>query len=123
MSRVVLESPSAAARVDRAAAWLAARQEPHVTIVAASIEAAAEVARRAITSGSGGARASLGWQRTTLGAMARPSIVSGERHFASGRPCASVYLPVTMKMMSTSVQKPKPPHVTSCRTPKSVCPV
>lgn len=68
MSRVVLESPSAAARLDRAARWLGTRREPHVTIVAASIDAAGEVARRALLSG-GPSRASLGWQRTTLGAI------------------------------------------------------
>jgi len=39
-----------------------------VTIIAASLEAAAEVARRALL--TGGSRASLGWQRTTLGALA-----------------------------------------------------
>ncbi len=70
MSRVVLESPSAAARVDRAARWLGSRREAHVTIVAASIDAAAEVARRAIITATKESRASLGWQRTTLGAMA-----------------------------------------------------
>jgi len=69
MSRVVFESPSARARVDRAAEWLGGRREPHVTIVAASIDAAAEVARTAIAR-SNGLRASLGWQRTTLGALA-----------------------------------------------------
>ena len=69
MSRVVFESPSARARVDRAAEWLGGRREPHVTIVAASIDAAGEVARSAIAR-SDGIRASLGWQRTTLGALA-----------------------------------------------------
>lgn len=69
MSRVVFESPSARARVDRAAEWLGGRREPHVTIVAASIDAAAEVARTAIAQ-SEEVRASLGWQRTTLGALA-----------------------------------------------------
>lgn len=68
MSRVVFESPSARARVDRAAAFLGARRDPRVTVVAASVDAAAEVARTALA--GGGARASLGWQRTTLGAIA-----------------------------------------------------
>jgi ATP-dependent helicase/nuclease subunit B len=67
MSRVVYESPSARARVERAAEWLRSRREPHVTVVAASIAAAAEVARRAIAGGD--SVASLGWQRTTLGAV------------------------------------------------------
>ena len=47
MSRDVFESPSARARVDRAAAFLGARREPHVTVLAASVDAAAEVARAA----------------------------------------------------------------------------
>src|SRR5689334_6235056 len=67
MSRLVFESPSAHARVDRAAEWLRSRREPHVTVLAASIDAAAEIARRAIAGGEGGA--SLGWQRTTIGAI------------------------------------------------------
>jgi RecB family exonuclease len=67
MSRVVLESPSAQARVLRAVQWLRSRREPHVTIIAASIEAAAEITRRAIADGAAGA--ALGWQRTTLGAL------------------------------------------------------
>ncbi|HVH46192.1 MAG TPA: hypothetical protein VM925_27770, partial [Labilithrix sp.] len=68
MARVVLESPSARRRVERAAHWLSSRREPHVTIVAASVDAAAEIARRAITSNDG-PRAALGWQRTTLGSL------------------------------------------------------
>src|SRR6187402_435450 len=67
MTRLVYESPSAAARLARAATWLAARKEPHVTIVAASVDAAAEVARKALVEHGG---ASLGWERTTLGALA-----------------------------------------------------
>ncbi|MBX3222024.1 MAG: exodeoxyribonuclease V subunit gamma [Labilithrix sp.] len=70
MSRLVFESPSARARVDRAASFLGARGEPHVTVVAASVDAAGEVARIALSRGGDGARASLGWQRTTLGAIA-----------------------------------------------------
>lgn len=52
----------------RAAAWLAARTEDHVTIVSASTDAAGEVARRALLLHP--RRASLGWQRTTFGALA-----------------------------------------------------
>jgi ATP-dependent helicase/nuclease subunit B len=68
MSRVVLESPSAQARIARAVEWLRSRHEPHVTVVAASVDAAGEIARQAIASGT--ASASFGWQRTTLGAVA-----------------------------------------------------
>jgi CRISPR/Cas system-associated exonuclease Cas4 (RecB family) len=67
MSVEILVSPCAEARLESAAAWLAARTEHHVTIVGASIEAAAEVARRAL---GGAAQASFGWQRTTLGVLA-----------------------------------------------------
>ncbi|HVJ93237.1 MAG TPA: hypothetical protein VM580_25725, partial [Labilithrix sp.] len=68
MSRVVLESPSARVRVARAAEWLGSRSERHVTVIAASVDAAAEVARLALTNDrSGGSRASLGWQRVTVG--------------------------------------------------------
>lgn len=68
MSGAVLVSPCAEARIARAAAWLAARTDHHVTIIGASIEAAAEVARRAL--GVREAVASFGWQRTTLGVLA-----------------------------------------------------
>ncbi|MBS2014168.1 MAG: PD-(D/E)XK nuclease family protein [Deltaproteobacteria bacterium] len=68
MSRAVLVSPSAEQRLERAAAWLAARPERHVTIVGASIEASAEIARRALAARGG--RASFGWQRSTLGVLA-----------------------------------------------------
>ena len=70
MSRVVFESPSARARIGRAVQWLRSRREPHVTVVAASVDAAGEIARQALAGGGEGARASLGWQRTTLGALA-----------------------------------------------------
>lgn len=76
MTRVVVESPSAAVRVERAATWLSQRREPRVTVVAASLDAAADVARHAMT--LGGATASLGWQRSTLGtvlaSLARPEL-------------------------------------------------
>lgn len=68
MSRALMTSPSADRRLDRAAAWLAERPEAHVTIVAASLEAAGEVARRALARGGKGA--SFGWQRTTIGMLA-----------------------------------------------------
>src|SRR5262249_26890885 len=90
MTRVVLESPSAAVRITRAAAWLASRTEPHVTVIGASVDAAAEIARLALEHRTGcglfgaltGAQtkthAALGWQRTTLGtiaaALARPEL-------------------------------------------------
>lgn len=67
MSSEVLVSPCAEARLATAASWLAARTETHVTIIGASIEAAAEVARRAMVAP---AMASFGWQRTTLGVLA-----------------------------------------------------
>jgi len=78
MSREILVSPCAEARLASAAAWLASRTQAHVTIVAASIEAAAEVARRALNvlatrAGIAAATtttASFGWQRTTLGVLA-----------------------------------------------------
>ena len=71
MSGAILVSPSAEERLASAAAWLAARTEPHVTIVGASIEAAAEVARRALTAAAkNGPKASFGWQRSTLGVLA-----------------------------------------------------
>jgi ATP-dependent helicase/nuclease subunit B len=67
MSGAILVSPCAESRLASAASWLAARAEPHVTIVGASIEAAAEVARRALAAGR---KASFGWQRSTLGVLA-----------------------------------------------------
>ena len=73
MSGALLVSPTAEERLERAASWLAGRRERHVTIVGASIEASAEIARRALaaTSKNGGApRATFGWQRSTLGVLA-----------------------------------------------------
>lgn len=66
--RVVFESPSAHARLARAADWLASRPEARVSVISASTIAAAEITRRAIAAGT--RRASLGWTRTTLGALA-----------------------------------------------------
>lgn len=68
MSRVVFSSPSADRRLERAATWLAERPEAHVTIIAFSLEAAGEVARRAL--GKSPKAASFGWQRTTIGMLA-----------------------------------------------------
>ncbi|MDB4933596.1 MAG: ATP-dependent nuclease, subunit, partial [Labilithrix sp.] len=71
MSATILVSPCAETRLAGAAAWLQARDagtEGHVTILGASIEAAAEVARRALE--TSGRNASFGWQRTTLGVLA-----------------------------------------------------
>src|SRR4051794_15328847 len=65
---VIRVSPCASARLAAAGSWLASRTEPRVTIVGASIEAAAEVARHAL--GVSGKAASFGWQRTTLGVLA-----------------------------------------------------
>ncbi|MDB4941010.1 MAG: ATP-dependent nuclease, subunit [Labilithrix sp.] len=75
MSGEILVCASAESRLTSAAAWLARRSEPRVTIVAASVESAAEVARRALlalpTSEAVAApRASFGWQRFTLGTLA-----------------------------------------------------
>ncbi len=68
MSGAILVSPCAESRLASAARWLAARTEPHVTIVGASIEGAAEVARRALAERAN--KASFGWQRSTLGVLA-----------------------------------------------------
>jgi ATP-dependent helicase/nuclease subunit B len=73
-SAVVLESPCAEERLARATAFLAARGERSVTVVGASTDAAAEVARRALAGGAGSAgssiSASFGWRRATLGSLA-----------------------------------------------------
>src|SRR5688572_6928858 len=65
---IVIESPSADTRLDHAARFVAAHRDGRVTITAASIESAAEIARRALLAGK--ESASLGWQRTTLGVLA-----------------------------------------------------
>lgn len=99
MTRVILESPSATVRIRRAAGWLASRGDAHVTVLAASVDAAAEVTRNAffgVSAPRGGPReasapamqASLGWQRTTLGAiaaqLARPELARRGLAPASG---------------------------------------
>src|SRR5258708_7612808 len=80
MTRVIFESPSAEARVGRAARWLRSRREPHVIVMAATADCAFELTRRALASKSEGSEhASFGWQRTTLGTLAaslsRPELV------------------------------------------------
>src|SRR4051812_3163126 len=73
MSGGIPVGPCAESPLSSAAAWLPARTEPDVAIIGPSIEAAAEVARRALLllSPSGtGAKASFGWQRSTLGVLA-----------------------------------------------------
>lgn len=67
MPRHLFESSSAEDRIDRAVRWLAAREDPHVTVVGATLDAAAEVCRRAVVLRG---RGSLGWTRTTLSGMA-----------------------------------------------------
>lgn len=67
MSRILFESSSAEDRIERAVRWLAERDEAHVTIVGATLDAAAEVCRRAVVLRGKG---SLGWTRTTLSGAA-----------------------------------------------------
>lgn len=67
MRRTLLESPSARARLDAARAWLAARgRDERLLVVAASSEAAGELARE-ITSTGG---STYGWTRQTLARLA-----------------------------------------------------
>ncbi len=62
-------SPSAAARVERAAAWLAKRSpSEQVLIVAANREAGAELVRQAVLDSDKGA--AFGWNRVTTGRLA-----------------------------------------------------
>jgi RecB family exonuclease len=68
MPRVVV-SPSAEARLELAATWLRDGSGPAI-VLAGSIDAAGEVARRAISGGAPAARASLGWHRATLASIA-----------------------------------------------------
>lgn len=72
MSGAILASSAASSRVAKAAAWLSMRPEPHVTVVGATLDAAAEVARRALLMrpNKDGPRASFGWKRSTLGTLA-----------------------------------------------------
>src|SRR5690606_6465514 len=76
MDRTGLERACPEARLTAAAAWLAARGEPRVTVVGASLEVASDVARRAVGATPRGA--AFGWERTTLGmlaaSLARPEL-------------------------------------------------
>jgi hypothetical protein len=64
-----LLSPSAASRVDRAAAWLAERSPGEQIVVAtAKREAASEIVRRKVPESKGGA--AFGWHRATVGHLA-----------------------------------------------------
>src|ERR1700686_3942281 len=78
VSRTVIESSCAETRIARAAQWLAKWPEVRVTIVGATLESAAEVARRALALTPG--KASVGWERTTLGvvaaSLARPELAA-----------------------------------------------
>jgi RecB family exonuclease len=67
MSRILFESSSAEDRIERAVRWLAEREEAHVTVVGGTLDAAAEVCRRAVMLRGKG---SLGWSRTTLSGLA-----------------------------------------------------
>lgn len=67
MPRVLFESTSAEDRIQRAVRWLAERGEAHVTVVGGTLDAAAEVCRRAVVLRGKG---SLGWTRTTLSGVA-----------------------------------------------------
>jgi ATP-dependent helicase/nuclease subunit B len=62
-------SPSAASRVDRAAAWLAERSPCEQIVVAtANREAASEIVRRKVLESKSGA--AFGWHRATVGRLA-----------------------------------------------------
>lgn len=67
MARILFESSSADDRIERAVRWLAERSERHVTVIGATLDASAEVCRRAVVLRGKG---SLGWSRTTLAGMA-----------------------------------------------------
>jgi len=75
--RALVTSPSAAARLDRAAAWLRRRRgSERVLILGASLEAANELVLRTVSK----RRAAFGWHRLTLGrlaaALAAPALVT-----------------------------------------------
>jgi RecB family exonuclease len=75
MPNVVVCSPIAGLRLERAEAWLAARaREARVTVVGASVEAANDITRQVIAKGGG---AAFGWHRTTLGKLAASLSVIG----------------------------------------------
>jgi hypothetical protein len=61
-------SPSAAGRVDRAAAWLADRSPcKQIVVATANREAASEIVRRKVLESKGGA--AFGWHRATMGRL------------------------------------------------------
>ncbi|XXY45189.1 PD-(D/E)XK nuclease family protein [Sorangium sp. So ce269] len=85
MPHVLITSPSAAARLDRAVGWLRRRRPAErVLLVGASVEAVGELARSSIR----GRRATFGWHRLTLGrlaaALAMPALAARGLVPASG---------------------------------------
>ncbi|WP_437577768.1 PD-(D/E)XK nuclease family protein [Sorangium sp. So ce887] len=77
MPHVLITSPSAAARLDRAVGWLRRRRPAErVLLVGASVEAVSELARASVR----GRRATFGWHRLTLGriaaALAMPALAA-----------------------------------------------
>ncbi|MGK4007926.1 PD-(D/E)XK nuclease family protein [Sorangium sp. So ce1036] len=74
MPHALITSPSAAARLDRAVAWLRRRRPAErVLLVGASVEAVNELARSAIR----GRRAVFGWHRLTLPRLAAALAMPG----------------------------------------------
>ncbi|MCL2725852.1 MAG: PD-(D/E)XK nuclease family protein [Polyangiaceae bacterium] len=67
-AHTIFVCPSAEARLTRAADFLRARTEMRITVVGPSMDAAAEVTRRALPPAD--RAASFGWQRTTLDVLA-----------------------------------------------------
>ncbi|WP_437928066.1 PD-(D/E)XK nuclease family protein [Sorangium sp. So ce291] len=85
MPHVLITSPSAAARLDRAVGWLRRRRPAErVLLVGASVESVSELARSSIR----GRRATFGWHRLTLGrlaaALAMPALAARGLVPASG---------------------------------------
>ncbi|XXT20347.1 PD-(D/E)XK nuclease family protein [Sorangium sp. So ce429] len=85
MPHVLITSPSAAARLDRAVGWLRRRRPAEgVLLVGASVEAVSELARSSLR----GRRATFGWHRLTLGrlaaALAMPALAARGLVPASG---------------------------------------
>jgi hypothetical protein len=78
-------SPSAAARVDRAAAWLCERSPcEQILIVTANREAASEIVRRKVLESRGGA--AFGWHRATVGRLAAEIARDGRDWTSRGGP-------------------------------------
>ncbi|NUQ76426.1 MAG: PD-(D/E)XK nuclease family protein, partial [Polyangiaceae bacterium] len=75
MPNILLASPIAAQRLERAAGWLELKKrDRHVVIVGASLEAANDIARKVLAKKGG---AAFGWQRMTLGRLAASLAVVG----------------------------------------------